>query len=385
MTGYYRMCLKSWCLFFLLLFLIYGKECLAQGRVIEDTTPVVQKSFRLNALIVGRYSASLNENIDVTGKHFYSQEEGIVSNSFEMQYVRLSTTFGITDRITSSILLNLADFKHPNVSEKVLENAFINYSYNPYLNLRFGQFRPFFGLEDLHPFQLNNSYAWSNQYSLFGRNGWQSFQLGAAFFGSLAPVEVPLYYYFTVYNGNNKNQLMDSDSSKNYTLRIEYYPFSVLKLGINGGTANYNKQRGYAFGLDAQLRYSVSNRLDFDMNVEYKKGTNFLAYRSSLEEHPDLNMYKMEGIYSLYQLRYYINKPRIRALELSFRHEYLNSDTTIPNNDLNSYVPVISMVFANMYDVKLSLVGVINNYQDNIPNSAQYDHSRVLMQLQVAY
>ena len=340
-----------------------------------------KRKFKLNALVVGRYTTSLNQDVDFMGQHHTDKD--LVSNSFEMQYARLSTTFFINDRISTSILLNLADFKKENVNAKVLENAFVTYYHNSFLKIRAGQFRPFFGLEDLHPFQLDNSYAWSRQYSLFGRNGWQSFQIGAAAFGSLK--SKIFSYYLTVYNGNNKNVIGDNDSSKNLTLRLEYRPIPVLQFGLNGGKANYRGQKANAYGIDAKLQQSLGNKFDLDINAEYKKGTNFEAFRMAEEPLAKLDNYMMEGFYFLYRLKYRLNAPRLRALELSLRHEYLDRNTFIKNDEIVIYVPMLSLVFAGTYDAKLSLVGVINDYKLNIPNTKQYDSSKMLIQFQVAY
>ncbi|WP_176132734.1 porin [Salegentibacter holothuriorum] len=352
-----------------------------QNDSLIDDYSYYKRKFKLNALVVGRYTTSLNKDVDFMGQHYTGED--FVSNSFEMQYARLSTTFFINDRISTSILVNLADFKKENVRGKVLENAFVTYYHNSYLKLRAGQFRPFFGLEDLHPFQLDNSYAWSRQYSLFGRNGWQSFQIGAAAFGSLK--SNIFSYYLTVYNGNNKNIMGDNDSSKNLTLRLEYMPIPVLQIGLNGGRASYKGQKANAYGIDAQLQQPLGNRFDLDINAEFKKGTNFEAFRMTEEPLAKLDNYMMEGFYFLYRLRYRLDAPRLRALELSLRHEYLDKNTSFEDDEIVTYVPMLSLVFAGTYDAKLSLVGVINDYKLNIPNTTQYDSSKMLIQFQVAY
>ncbi|WP_289021990.1 porin [uncultured Salegentibacter sp.] len=353
----------------------------AQNDSLINDYSYFQRKLKLNALVVGRYTTSLNQDVDFMGQHHTDKD--LVSNSFEMQYARLSTTFFINDRISTSILLNLADFKKENVKGKVLENAFVTYYHNSFLKIRAGQFRPFFGLEDLHPFQLDNSYAWSRQYSLFGRNGWQSFQIGAAAFGSLK--SNIFSYYLTIYNGNNKNVMGDNDSSKNLTLRLEYRPIPVLQFGLNGGKANYKGQKATAYGIDAQLQQPLGNRLDLAINTEFKKGTNFEAFRMAEEPTPQLNDYMMEGFYFLYKLRYQLNAPRLRALELSCRHEYLDKNTFNKDDEVVTYTPMLSLVFAGTYDAKLSLVGHINEYKLNIPNTTQYDSSKMLIQFQVAY
>lgn len=48
------------------------------------------------------------------------------------------------------MLINLADFKN-NPQTRVLELANLKYKANNYLSIQAGQFRPYFGLEDLYP------------------------------------------------------------------------------------------------------------------------------------------------------------------------------------------------------------------------------------------
>jgi len=353
-----------------------------------DNYSTFQRKFTLKSLIVGRYVTSLDKHVDYSGQHFINPEannQQVVSNSFELQYARLSTGFKINDRFSSSILVNLADFKNDDVSTKVLENAFVTYSRSSYLNVRLGQFRPYFGLEDLHPFQLDNSYKWSNQYSLFGKNGWQSFQTGAAIYGNLTKKNIPFYYYLTTYNGNNKNQAGDNDSSKNYTLRFEYFPIKQLQLGVNAGVADYKGDQANAYGVDAKLIYPINDLWEIDVNAEYKQGTNFTDFRSATITDPNLSDYRMEGFYSLLKLRYKINTPRIRSIDFSFRQEYLDSNINQQGDILRDYVPMLSMVFSGNYDSKISLVGVFNDYQTNIPGTKNYDNTLFLIQYQIAF
>ncbi|MDR9455794.1 MAG: porin [Salegentibacter sp.] len=363
--------------------MLLSNYAFAQNDSLIDDYSSYKRKFKLNALVVGRYTASLNSDTNYLGQHYTEEDEGLVNNSFEMKYVRLSTTFLINDRISTSILVNLAEFKNEQVRGKVLENAFVSYRHNSYFNVMLGQFRPFFGLEDMHPFQLESSYAWSRQYSLFSRNGWQSFQIGAAAFGSLE--SKILSYYLTVYNGNNKNINGDNDSSKNFTLRLEYMPVPVLKIGLNAGKGNYKGQEANAYGIDGQFQQPLGNRFDLDVNAEYKKGTNFEAFRSSEEPLPNLDNYRIKGFYFLYRLRYQLHAPRLRALELSFRQEYLDRNISVENDELMTYVPMLSLVFAGNYDAKLSLVGVINDYKRNLPDTPQYDSSKMLIQFQATY
>ena len=282
--------------------------------------------------------------------------------------------------------MNLADFKYENLTNRILENAFINYAGNDYFNLRLGQFRPYFGLEDSYPFQLNNSYKWSNQYSLFGKNTWQSFQIGAAVYGNLLPQKIPVYYYFTAYNGRIKNNFHNKPNTENYALRFEYFPLPYLQLGINGAVANYENRYANAYGIDAKLSYFFNKNWKLDMHTEYKNGTNFLEFEKANQEvNEPLKNYRSQGMYVLFHLKYGVNNSWLQALEFSFREEYLDENIQKSGRILREHIPMLSLVYVGDYSSKLSLVGVISDYQTNIPGSRQYDGSKILIQYQIAY
>lgn len=341
------------------------------------------RKFSTAVFFVGRYNMSADKDVDYKGVHHTEPDEA-VTNSFDLKYVRLQGVFHVNDKISTNILVNLADFKN-NPTNKVLENAFVKYAYDKHINVQFGQFRPYFGLEDVFAFQLENSYDWSNQYTLFGNNNWQSFQIGAALTGSLHDVKIPLSYYFTIYNGNGKNQISDNNSQKNYALRFEYNLSKSLRLAVNGATSRLGKVTGNAYGGDVQLHYVLSPLLEINADAEYKRGTNFLDYTASTREIPNLNDFVMQGFYVAPKVRFNYNKPRIRAFEASFRYEALDPNTNVGRNSYQTFTPVLSIIGSGDYHAKISIVGVFNRYKTSIPNTANYNSNLFLTQIQVQF
>ncbi|WP_417356562.1 porin [Flavobacterium sp.] len=332
---------------------------------------------------VGRYNVSFDDNVDYKGTHHADPAQSI-SNSFDLKYVRLQGTFYLNDKISTSVLVNLADFNQEPTS-KVLENAFVKYAYNKYIVLQFGQFRPYFGREDVFAFQLENSYDWSNQYSLFGKNNWQSFQIGAAFLGTLEQSGIPLRYFFTIYNGNGKNQISDNNDQKNYTLRFEYDFLPQYTLGLNGGTSRLAAQTGTAYGVDIQGLTKFSPLFELKTAAEYKRGTNFLDFTASELENPNINDFEMQGFYIVSKLRFNYNKPRIRAFEASFRYEILDPDIAINRNSYQTFTPMLSIIGSGDYNAKISIVGVFNRYKTSIPDSNMHNSSLFITQIQVHF
>ena len=191
--------------------------CVIIGYGQETVKPDSTKAkITMKGLFQARYSFSANKDIDVNGLHH--ADGSATYNDFDIKRARIQFASKISDRTDVVLLLNLADFKS-DPKNKVLENAYITYRLNPHLNFKMGQFRPAFGLEDMYPVDVIKSMDYSNQYAAFGNNGWQSFQIGASVYGALKG-KLPVKYEFTVVNGNNRNQVMDSDNGKHFSSRV---------------------------------------------------------------------------------------------------------------------------------------------------------------------
>lgn len=234
----------------------------------------------IKGLFQARYAVSAHKNIDVMGMHHIDGKA--TDNDFDIKRARLQFTSIISDRTTVVLLLNLADFKSE-PKNKVLENAYISYRLNKLVNFKMGQFRPAFGLEDMYPVDVIKSMDYSNQYTVFGNNGWQSFQIGASIFGTVDG-KFPFKYEVSVINGNNRNQIMDSDNGKHFLTRIEstLQKNIELKVGLNGGLGLVAATRVYAAGLDVSATINLSNKWFFLLEVEGKQGNNHVLY-SGLE------------------------------------------------------------------------------------------------------
>ena len=87
----------------------------------------------------------------------------------------------------------------------------------------------------------------------------------------------------------------------------------------------------------------------------------------------------------MFHLKYAVNNSWLQALEFSFREEYLDENIQKSGRILREHIPMLSLVYLGDYSSKLSLVGVISDYQTNIPGSRQYDGSKILIQYQIAF
>jgi hypothetical protein len=81
----------------------------------------------------------MSKDVDVNGLH-HTDTSG-TDNNFMIKYMRVQMHAQISQRTEVVVLANLADFKNDPKS-RVLENAYLKYTFNPKLAFTVGQFRP---------------------------------------------------------------------------------------------------------------------------------------------------------------------------------------------------------------------------------------------------
>ncbi|MFL9484438.1 porin [Chitinophagaceae bacterium LWZ2-11] len=345
-----------------------------------------KRSLTFGGLLQTRSVLSLTDNVDVNGKNYNSTAPGVAS-TFLIKRARLQVKANVNDHFSANFLINFADFNSV-PTNKVLENAYMKYSLNKHLNVQAGQFRPFFGTEDLYPADLIRSLDYSNQYTAFGNNGWQSFQIGVSVFGDITNVDkkqLPLRYYIGVYNGNGRNQPTDNDNTKNVYTRFEADFSKRLTVGINGGLGSNGNGDGNAWGGDFSSNFVLSKKWKLLFGGEYKQGTNFTIYNSTTGIKPSLNEFRMQGFYLFPVLRYEYEQPRVRAIEFSARYEYFDENYILNSNVRQTLIPNVSFVFADNYYAMLQAGVAIDMFKHNVPLTTNYSRNIAYLQFQIRF
>jgi len=349
---------------------ITKKDSAAKGKIV------------MKGLFQARYLFSGNKNIDLNGLHH--PDGKAIYNDFDIKRARLQFTSKISDRTDVVLLLNLADFKS-DPKNKVLENAFITYRLDDYINLKMGQFRPAFGLEDMYPVDVIKSMDYSNQYTAFGNNGWQSFQIGASIYGATHG-EIPVKYEFSIVNGNNRNQVMDNDNGKHFSSRVQLGLQKSLniKLGLNGGLATVAGSSVYASGIDLSGTIPFGKKWSLEIETEFKQGNNHTNYfgLDSAKRIGGVGNYQMRGMYVLPNIRYAINYHRLSSLEFSCRYENFDNDFKHASNPRQTWTPMISAEFLKAYSARIQVGVNIDRYKRNIPATTQYNNELFIIQVQ---
>lgn len=355
-----------------------AKQNQLKKEIPDSTLEKKEKKVIISGMLLTRFTQSFNSDIDVNGK-YRLEEESYSTSSFSLRRARLQAKAQINSRTDAAILLNLTDFIG-NPSGKVIENAFLKYRFNNYLNLQVGQFRPYFGREDLYPEELLQVLEWSNQYYAFGANGWQSFQAGATIFGKANILKIPVSYYIGVFNGNGRNQPMDNNNGKLFPARVELAVSPKTKLGLNGGLGKDGDESVWAYNIDIDHLEKIGKRWELEIQSEYKKGTNSSQFDTSSEKNKTMKNYQLAGFYVLPNLKYNINSSQVKSLEFSCRYETLNCDLKRNGTSKQTWMPVVSVQLADEYFLKLETGLIIDRY--SVASLKEHDGVRFVCQLQ---
>ncbi|MGQ7944194.1 porin [Flavobacterium sp. WC2509] len=369
--------------FFLLPLLTEAQNTSAVQTDTPEST-VKYPQFQFKGLLQVRYLESFGDNVDVLGVHHSTGN--VTQSSFDIKRMRVGLNTKLSEATEVVILVNLADFKS-DPKGKVLENAYGKYTFNKYIALTAGQFRPAFGIEELVPVDIIKSFDFSNQYYEFGKNGWTSFQIGASATGALDIGKIPVNYAFSILNGNGKDQEMDKDNGKQFSTRwvFQLSKEHKINLGLNGGIGKVFKEDVFAVGADITSDFKLNDRFSFDLQIEYKQGTNHNLYYSLpvASRTPNVADYQMRGVYFLPNLRYMVDYKKLTALEFSCRYERFDSSYKIDSNLRQTCIPMVSLEFGKAYTGRIEMGFEIDQFDKNIPDTSSYDDNLFLIQFQL--
>jgi hypothetical protein len=331
--------------------------------------------------LITRFTQSFNEEIDINGK-YHSEETGYSTSSFTLRRARIQAKAQLTARADGSLSLNVTDFIG-NPANKVIENAFARYHFNNYVNLQFGQYRPYFGREDLYGEELLQTFEWSNGYYAFGADGWQSFQVGATAYGKANVFKMPVSYYIGLFNGNGRNQPMDNDNGKLIPVRVELELRPKTKLGLNGGIGKDGDERVWAYNVDIDHVEKLGKKWELELQSEYKRGNNNAQFDTSCEGNKIMSKYQLAGWYVLPNLRYYVNSSQVRSIEISCRYESVNCDYKRNGSTRQTLMPLASIQFGDDNFLRLETGVIIDRY--SLTTAKDHNATRLVCQLKARF
>lgn len=379
--------MKRTCIYLPFLFVVFfALPSLSYGQVPDSTwgkTAEKYPSFKFKGLFQGRYVVSASEDVDVAGLHH--EDHSGTSNSFLLKYMRAQVQAKISKRTEVVALVNLADFKN-DPKTRVLENAYLKYTFSPKIAVTVGQFRPWFGIEETYPVDIIKSLDWSNQYAEFGKLGWTSFQIGASIGGTLHLGKLPFQYAISAVNGNGKNQVSDSDNGKQYMTRLVFGLSKkyAVSIGLNGGVGEVAKKNVYAWGADIVGNVPLASKWSLDLQLEGKQATNHAMYTSlpDGDRPPSINEFLVRGVYFLPNIRYEIKHKNLSSIEASCRYEYLDRNFSQNSNPRQTITPMLGLEFLKDYGARIQIGMQMDRYKTQLSNTTTYNGNLFIVQVQ---
>ncbi len=352
----------------------------AKPKTLKD----IMKKLQISGTIRMRYTVSFEKNIGIDGTQHSSNTPPFTSNAFTIPQARVVLTGDITEKMNVYMRVNFGDFAFSPQS-RVLEYAYGTYKFNPYLNVRMGLFRPWFGREDDITTDFLKSFDYSNQYNAFGVAGWVSYQMGVSLFGGVKISDIPVRYYTGVFNGNSRIDFSDNDNGKQFSARLESDLTKQLRVGINGGLGKVLGNHISAWGADINYDKDLSPRWNLEIESEYKQGNNQSLFFARAIPGKTIKDYKMRGVYVLPSIQYKIKKKEGLGLEASFKYECLDPDFKQNGNVWQQYVPMLGVDFVAQFAIRLQVGVVLDRYDSNVENSTTYNSGRFMTQLQLRF
>lgn len=373
-------------LLIIILFFITGNISKAQilNKSENKETPLgdLIKKVKINGLFQTYYANSLTSGVNYKGVEFGDAKHS--SGSFDIRRARINLNAEITNKISLTVLANLAEFKS-DTKGKVLENAFLEYKLNRYLNFRAGQFRPMLGPENLTAVDIIKSLDYSNQYSGMGANGWGGFQVGADISGSVDLGNMPMSYSLAAVNGNGRNNI-DGDNGKQLIVRDAFRLSQKYKLdlGFNGGWGRVKDKNVYMTAIDLTTEIPLADQWSLYLQGQYGQGSNHNLYFSNAANTGHLSDYMMRGWFVLPNVRYELGKKYFHSIEFSCRYEEWEENVNADNRR-TTLTPAVSFELLKNYDLRFVLAVEMNRYQHNIPGTSQYNSNILVGQLQARF
>ncbi|HMU68907.1 MAG TPA: porin [Chitinophagales bacterium] len=334
---------------FFALTLLFATQQFVQAQTTEQA---FSPSIKVKALIHSRFEASLTDSIDVAGKYFANP----VTTNFRMRRIELRTDIKLNDKFSGVVRVQLPELKGSSVG-KVIELAYMDYKYNDMLNVRFGQFKSPFELDEQTSHEDLRMIDRGPTSVMFVNNSLASYQPGAMVFGTFMKSKTPLSYYLAFVNGSNRAVNNDDNSQKNIVGRLEFVPIKGVKIGANAQQIYTKDTSGLSYGGDLSIIRDLNDKMKLIVEGEYITGyqvNDFNADTTGLE----IGDYTMGGYFGQVLLRSELNKSWCKTFEVGGKYEHTDPNTTVDDNAFNTITGGIGFIFTpdNMARLQLNIV-----------------------------
>ncbi len=325
-----------------------------------QTESAFSPTIKVKALVHSRFEASLTDSIDVQNKF---NADPVMAN-FRMRRIELRTDIKLNDKFSGVVRVQLPELKGSSIG-KTIELAYMEYKWNDKLQLRAGQFKNPFELDELTSHEDLRMIDRGPTSVMFVNNSLSSYQPGVMAFGTFMKEKMPLSYYLAATNGSNRATSYDDNSQKNFTGRLEYTFIKGVRLGVNGQYIAVKDTTSNAVGADLSIQKNITEKTKLIVEGEYIQGvatTSFIADTSGAL----INDFAMGGYFGQALLKMDINKSWCKTLEVGGKYENTDPNTTIDKNAYSTITGNIGFTFLPDNDARLQLNIVHTNWEGTV-------------------
>ncbi|MEO5675156.1 MAG: porin [Chitinophagales bacterium] len=349
-----------------------------------DVPPVFNPIIKMHGLIHSRFEASLADSVDVQGKF----SENPVKSNFRLRRLELRADVQLTSKWSGVIRIQFPDLK-TSTPGRAIELAYFQYSWKDQLNIRGGQMKVPFELDELTSHEDLRLIDRGTTDRIFVSNYLASYQPGFMIYGTFLKSKTPLSYYAGIFNGSERSVPYDDNSQKNFVGRIEFSPIKSLRIAVNDQLAGVDENiTGNSIGGDLSFQQRLSEKLFLILEGEYIQGPNSLLFTSSVDSSKNINDFKMSGYFGQGLLRINVMKPWLRSFEIAGKYEHTDPWTSksaeedVSGNSYNTITGGIGFVFLPDNDARLQFNVIHTDYETEFAGS-QKNNLMFVTQLQL--
>lgn len=370
-----------------------GVVCLActMHTSFAQTETTFSPTVKMKALVHARFESSLTDSVDVQNT-FLAEP---LQNNFRLRRLEIRADMKLNENWSGVVRLQLPQLKSSavggNISAgNVIELAYAEYKTNDKLQVRFGQFKIPYELDELISHEDLRMIDRGTTSALLVKNNQASYQAGIMLFGTFLKEKTPLTYYFAAVNGNSRSANYDDNNQKNLVERIEFSPVKSFRIGINTQQTFLNDTtHTVSYGADVQYIRNISAKTQLILEGQYITGSNFTEYTADVSDTtstviPDITDYSLGGFLGQALVRFDIEKNWCKTFEIGSKYEKTDPLVDFEGDAFSTITGNIGFIFLPDNMARLQFNFIHTDWESVLPGSETINSANMFVaQLQM--
>jgi len=332
--------------------------CFVGSLMAQTTIETFAPTIKVKGLVQSRFEASLTDSVDVLNRF----SKNAVTNNFRVRRAELRTDLKLSERFSGVVRIQIPELEGANIGRTV-ELAYIEYKWSNRLNLRAGQFKMPFELDELSSHEDLRMIDRGTTRDVFVQNNLASYQSGVMLFGTFMKDKSPLNYYLAAANGSSRSVILDDNSQKNVALRLEYAIIKSLRIATNIQNISMQNQNANAYGVDVSYQKNLYPKTKLILEGEFIQGINTASFTKAITEDTTgakflISDYVLDGYFAQAVLKFDTNKSWCKIFEVGGKFEHTDPNTIITSNAYSTITGDIGFTFMpdNMARLQLNII-----------------------------